>query len=42
MNKIKKIVKSDLKTKCNWSPFEDIIFPGSLIITIIKGKVYAK
>jgi dihydroorotase len=42
IKKPKKIIKSFLKTKCNWSPFEGITFPGSSIITIIKGKVYAK
>ena len=40
MNQTKKIVKSDLKTKCGWSPFEGVVFPGNNIITIIKGKVY--
>jgi len=35
-----KITKSELKTKCGWSPFENTTFPGSRIITIIKGKVY--
>ena len=42
MNKPKEISKKDLKTKCIWSPFEGIVFPGSPIITIIKGKVYEK
>lgn len=42
LKKPNKILKSNLKTKCGWSPFEDIIFPGSSIIVIVKGKVYAK
>jgi dihydroorotase len=33
------IEKSMLKTKCNWSPFEGITFPGSVRHTIIKGQV---
>lgn len=41
MNKTKKILRKDLKTKCGWSPFENVVFPGSKIITIIKGKIYA-
>lgn len=36
------VTKDKLKTKCNWSPFEGITFPGSVTMTIIKGKVYAK
>jgi len=40
VKKKKQILKSNLKTKCKWSPFEGITFPGSCIITIIKGKVY--
>ncbi len=40
INKPIKITKENLKTKCSWSPFENITFPGSPIITIIKGKIY--
>lgn len=40
MNKSITITKDKLKTKCGWSPFEGITFPGSVAITIIKGKVY--
>ena len=29
-----------LKTKCKWSPFEGITFPGRVAKTIIKGKIY--
>jgi dihydroorotase len=35
-----KIEKPRLKTKCAWSPFEGIQFPGRVAMTIIKGKVY--
>ncbi len=41
MKKPNKIIKSGLKTKCGWSPFEEVTFPGSPKITIVKGKVYA-
>lgn len=42
LNKPTMITKDKLKTKCGWSPFEGITFPGSVIMTIIKGTVYAK
>jgi dihydroorotase len=29
-----------LKTKCGWSAFEGITFPGNIVMTIIKGKIY--
>lgn len=32
--------KQDIKTKCGWSPFEGITFPGRVTHTIIRGKVY--
>ncbi|OGI65315.1 amidohydrolase [Candidatus Nomurabacteria bacterium RIFCSPLOWO2_01_FULL_39_18] len=32
------IKKEMLKTKCGWSPFEGVTFPGSVVMTIIKGK----
>jgi len=40
MHKPVKIQKSMLKTKCGWSPFEDITFPGRVVNTIVRGKVY--
>jgi dihydroorotase len=40
MNKPIKIEKSMLKTKCGWSPFEGIQFPGRVVYTIVRGKVY--
>ncbi|OGI58237.1 amidohydrolase [Candidatus Nomurabacteria bacterium RIFCSPHIGHO2_02_FULL_37_45] len=42
MNKPVKIIKEILKTKCSWSTFEGVTFPGSVIMTIIKGKIYGK
>ena len=42
MNKKVTITKNMLKTKCKWSPFEGITFPGNVKMTIIKGKVYEK
>lgn len=35
-----RVTKDKLKTKCAWSPFEGITFPGSVLYTIIRGKVY--
>ncbi|TAL55595.1 MAG: amidohydrolase [Nanoarchaeota archaeon] len=34
------ITKKMLKTKCGWSPFEDVTFPGRVEATIVRGKVY--
>lgn len=31
-----------LKTKCRWSPFEGVTFPGRVAMTIVRGKVYGK
>ncbi len=42
MNKPVLITKEILKTKCKWSPFEGMTFPGSVIMTIVKGKIYEK
>ncbi len=33
------IAKETLKTKCGWSPFEGVTFPGSVQHTIVRGKV---
>lgn len=30
--------REDLKTKCGWSPFEGMIFPGSLAAVFVRGK----
>ena len=42
LNKPIMITKDKLKTKCGWSPFEGITFPGRVTMTIIKGKIYDK
>ncbi|KKS23762.1 MAG: Dihydroorotase, partial [Candidatus Nomurabacteria bacterium GW2011_GWC2_41_8] len=42
INKPTTITKDILKTKCGWSPFEGITFPGSVAMTIIKGVAFAK
>jgi dihydroorotase len=34
------VSRSDLKTKCGWSPFEGIEFPGHRVMTIIQAKIY--
>ena len=39
LNKPIRIRENILKTKCGWSTYEGIIFPGSVAMTIIKGKV---
>ncbi len=36
------ITKEFLKTKCKWSPFEGVEFPGRVAKTIIKGKIYER
>ena len=38
-NKPITVTKAMLKTKCRWSPFEGVTFPGSVLYTIVKGKV---
>ena len=35
-----KVKREKLKTKCGWSPFEGYEFPGSVVMTVVKGKVY--
>lgn len=34
------VTKKKLKTKCRWSPFEGVTFPGSVECTIIRGVVH--
>ncbi|MBT5022220.1 dihydroorotase [Candidatus Woesearchaeota archaeon] len=34
------INKTDLKTKCNWSPFENMSFYGSISAVFVRGKPY--
>lgn len=33
-----KIRRDDLKTKCGWSPFENVTFPGSVEAVFVDGK----
>ena len=40
LNKKTTIEKSVLKTKSGWSPFEGYTFPGSVIMTIVRGKCF--
>ena len=39
-NKPITINRDMLKTKCGWSPFEGVTFPGRVEMTVVKGKVY--
>ena len=34
------VERSAQKTKCGWSPFEGVTFPGSVRATVVRGKVY--
>jgi len=36
------VTRDSLKTKCGWSPFEGISFPGSVRHTIVRGRVYSQ
>lgn len=38
-NKPTTITKEMLKTKCGHSPFTGVTFPGSVVMTIVKGKI---
>jgi dihydroorotase len=40
VNKPVKIEKNILKTKCGWSPFEGVQFPGRVVYTVVRGKLY--
>ncbi len=42
LNKPVTIVPEILRTKCAWSTYEGITFPGSVRITVIKGRPYVK
>jgi dihydroorotase len=35
------ITRESLKTKCGWSPFEGVTFPGSVEATYVEGKQYS-
>jgi dihydroorotase len=39
LSKKKRIRREDLKTKCNWSPCEDIELQGWPVLTIKEGKI---
>jgi len=32
------IRRADLKTKCGWSPFEGVTFPGSVAAVFVRGR----
>tara|TARA_Y100000310_G_C20703481_1_gene832303 strand:- start:14104 stop:15330 length:1227 start_codon:yes stop_codon:yes gene_type:complete len=34
------VKQEDIKSKCAWSPFEGTTFPGSVVMTIVRGKHY--
>jgi dihydroorotase len=34
------VKREDIKSKAGWSPFEGTTFPGSVIMTIVRGKHY--
>jgi dihydroorotase len=36
------VTRQSLKTKCGWSPFEGVSFPGSVRHTVVRGRVYAQ
>jgi dihydroorotase len=36
------VARESLKTKCGWSPFEGVTFPGSVRHTVVRGCVYSQ
>lgn len=36
------VARRDLKTKCGWSPFENMVFPGRVKYAIVRGRVLKK
>jgi dihydroorotase len=34
------IEQKDLITKCGWSPFSGVLFPGSVLFTVVRGEFY--
>jgi dihydroorotase len=40
MNKKFKVESGKLKTKSKWSPFLGETFPGTVVMTVVRGKVY--
>jgi dihydroorotase len=37
-----KVTRDSLKTKCAWSPFEGVTFPGSVRHTVVRGQVHSQ
>lgn len=37
-----RVTRESLKTKCGWSPFEGVSFPGSVRHTVVRGRVYSQ
>jgi dihydroorotase len=37
-----KVTRDSLKTKCAWSPFEGVTFPGSVRHTVVRGRVHSQ
>lgn len=35
------VKREEMRTKCAWSPFEGVTFPGRVMATVVQGKVYA-
>ena len=35
-----KVKRENLRTKCGWSPFEGVTFPGTVRHTVVSGRVY--
>jgi dihydroorotase len=40
MQKPYAVTRESVKTKCAWSPFEGVTFPGSVRATVIEGRVF--
>ncbi|HEX4155400.1 MAG TPA: amidohydrolase family protein [Acidobacteriaceae bacterium] len=36
------VTRESLQTKCGWSPFEGVTFPGSVRYTVINGRVHTQ
>jgi len=36
------VTRASLRTKCGWSPFEGVSFPGSVRHTVVRGRVYSQ
>jgi dihydroorotase len=34
------VLREEMKTKCAWSPFEGVTFPGRVRYTVLQGKVH--